>query len=1198
MRKEDIIAVLRSEGELSFIQAHTALAALLNARLIKPTLRFGSYFMVTNPDAVPSWGDYVRRYIKDEETRSRLLAFEETADSSRLDFKDFRRLLGFYIDAQSAISSQKLVFSKDQVGKSCAVLSALPASWVTKASQSFDVNVVHSLVSLSGRSRELVLPENNLTLGYPVEIKDGRLIPVFYVRISSAKQGISSVDLDTFELDLIPKINEEWLKVQFSSRRQGAQAVKNQFISECDLYAEELSDTDFFDRLSQYRNRSSWSRLARAVSSRCETAQPLITDSLRTYDDKLPDGIYNIALLGRCVENDYIKSTLHDLEFLRQCNFEAYEHQRNEGREHASVLPYFFFTPLPDQAFYEELVCTDARELPFNAEQRESAASMLQNKITVLQGPPGTGKTQVIAAAAINAAAQGKSVLITSFNHQAISALMERLEKVDLAQGLAVRANSDQKSDEVSLYKSLKALEPASVGEFRADEPARKAAALNEALLLLQQEYETVDKVRSLLAEERTAERVKSVLFSGNDAASKACRELYAYLLGHCSRAAELENLQKLMQEYNRLCLCDDLFSAFFRWRLSGRLRSQLGRCFKENGRAAVDSFLKNNAGRTLYLDLLKLCTDSIKRREELAKYPQYLDLDAVLAKLSDRLQQIYENEFTASLKALSRAALYRDKNEEDKFQCIEPLRQYSYSTVDEQDLINEGLIKSREKAEEMRRAVELALSHRKIWLCSSRSVHRFFPLLEGMFDLVIFDESSQFDFIGSLPVFFRAKAAAVVGDPEQLGPVIKGMSVEKQNMLLAKQHLQVKSRDARLLLHNREPYFGQIYNSLYLFASRVPRVTQIMLRESFRSHKTITGFISDLSYNGQLVSARTSNPPLPSVLGCSYGFKWVDVPDEVQRAEGSSSRYSMVEAQKVVELLQELYLDDSFEGSIGVIAPYNRQATEISRLVKADPYLSAQLEQEHEIEFDEDGSPVSIADTTAERLFISTVHKAQGSERDVIILSLCATCHMSNSFIEQKNIMNVALSRARSLVIVVGNAKAAVHSSAGAASKGSGNFLARLALEGGVEIEQYSLQRHEDFRRSEDKLESVPERELYMAMLDEGLNPIVQHEVMGRKEGHQIYKRRLDFALIDESRRCYLDIEVDGSCHKDSFGRRKSDDYLRDEQLKSLNFQVIRFWAKEINADPQGCAQKVKYMWQQMLTKAADAENKEQEHV
>lgn len=434
------------------------------------------------------------------------------------------------------------------------------------------------------------------------------------------------------------------------------------------------------------------------------------------------------------------------------------------------------------------------------------------------------------------------------------------------------------------------------------------------------------------------------------------------------------------------------------------------------------------------------------------------------------------------------------------------------------------------------------------------------------MFDLVIFDETSQFDFIEALPVLYRARSAAVVGDPEQIEPVIDNLSWAKQKEML-RAHGLAELIEPRLLLQNERAFKGCIYNSMYLFAARVPHAERVMLTSSYRSCRQVTNFISRLSYQGLLESKRPGLPPIPVHPDYHHGFVWVDVVDQVQR-RGRTSRVSEAEADAVIVQLRKIAVELQFAGSIGIISPYGSQAEMIKQKIRYNHELAPLLQPDLPEELTDDGDVAERPDD--ERLFVSTVHKAQGSERDVIILSLCASGSMSNRFIENRKIINVAVSRARSMVVVVCCQKAVLR------SRESPFYLDADALSG-IDMAAFDRQLDADGRRAEDKFESPYERELYYKMRELGLNPIPQHRII-------TYNRRLDFALMDEERKCFLDIEVDGSNHLDYLGMRKRDDYVRDAQMRSLNYQIIRFWTREVGEDSMLCAQKVKNKWQEML--------------
>src|SRR5690606_804711 len=55
------------------------------------------------------------------------------------------------------------------------------------------------------------------------------------------------------------------------------------------------------------------------------------------------------------------------------------------------------------------------------------------------------------------------------------------------------------------------------------------------------------------------------------------------------------------------------------------------------------------------------------------------------------------------------------------------------------------------------------------IWITTALSVRNAIPLRSALFDLVVIDEASQCDLASAVPLLYRARRAAVIGDPHQL---------------------------------------------------------------------------------------------------------------------------------------------------------------------------------------------------------------------------------------------------------------------------------------------------------------------------------------------------------------------------------------------------------------------------------------------
>jgi superfamily I DNA and/or RNA helicase len=136
----------------------------------------------------------------------------------------------------------------------------------------------------------------------------------------------------------------------------------------------------------------------------------------------------------------------------------------------------------------------------------------------------------------------------------------------------------------------------------------------------------------------------------------------------------------------------------------------------------------------------------------------------------------------------------------------------------------------------------------------------------------------------------------------------------------------------------------------------------------------------------------------------------------EQQRHAGSWS--NPAECREVVAWVQYLLACGITEDEIGVITPFRGQLELLGRELAAagvkiaDPLRGAEHQQNLELF----GAP-------SRGLQIGTVHRFQGGERSVILLSTTVTRTTSLRFIDERvNLVNVAASRAREHLVTVGH--------------------------------------------------------------------------------------------------------------------------------------------------------------------------------
>ena len=367
-----------------------------------------------------------------------------------------------------------------------------------------------------------------------------------------------------------------------------------------------------------------------------------------------------------------------------------------------------------------------------------------------------------------------------------------------------------------------------------------------------------------------------------------------------------------------------------------------------------------------------------------------------------------------------------------------------------------------------------------------------------------------------------------MVGDPFQLTHCSK-LSESKDNTL----------RRQRGLTQLENSRFAYTDHSLYDLCASSGNVTPIFLSETYRSVREIAEYSNQAFYGGRLRVA-TDQERLTIPVGMKPGIHWTHVEGEI-KSGGGSGCFCTEEVDNVVELVKFILVDNEFRGTLGVVTPFRQQANRLKDALFEGGVDFGALERAE--------------------VLVDTAHGFQGDERDVVVFSLCAGPNMpmgGRSFLRDRgNLFNVAVSRARCILHVIGNREWA---------KSSGiRHVKNLAL-------LRETWTRKAIRGPWHPHESPWEEIFCKAMEAAGLSPVPQVPVSSR---------RLDLALIRNGKNAIkIDIEVDGDCHRNSDGSRKIDDVWRDIQLQGMGWKVMRFWVYQLREDIDGCVSKVVDTW------------------
>lgn len=231
------------------------------------------------------------------------------------------------------------------------------------------------------------------------------------------------------------------------------------------------------------------------------------------------------------------------------------------------------------------------------------------------------------------------------------------------------------------------------------------------------------------------------------------------------------------------------------------------------------------------------------------------------------------------------------------------------------------------------------------------------------IYDYLIMDEASQVDVATGALALSCARNAVIVGDTKQLPNVVNEYMKERTDTIFK----SFKIADG----------YNYAKNSFLKSICRIiPDVPQTLLREHYRCHPKIIEFCNQKFYHGDLL-----------IMTEDRGEN--DVLVVYKTVVGNHERGHMNQRQIDVvcsEVMPKLHKDQIQD--IGIIAPYNNQVNALQKGI----------------------STASID--------IATVHKFQGREKDVIILTTVED--IISDFVNDPYLLNVAVSRAKKKLCIV----------------------------------------------------------------------------------------------------------------------------------------------------------------------------------
>jgi very-short-patch-repair endonuclease len=697
-----------------------------------------------------------------------------------------------------------------------------------------------------------------------------------------------------------------------------------------------------------------------------------------------------------------------------------------------------------EASFVAGLPPLSVRSLRLNDSQEQALTAAATERVTVVTGPPGTGKSQLVAGIVANQWLAGGTVLVASTNNTAVDVAVERCDTIDRA--LLVRTGNREHRD--ALPDAVAPL----AGRTRVDGLSR-------------------DIIRRRL----------------EAAASARSRVLDALTLRSAQEGELAQGLRDL----------EGMRSLLWGSPVAEPTRSERRRLHTLCDKRAASRLFTARRGRAI-LSLAHPVSSDVTLDDVL----HWAALDAHTDELTAHLTSLGPSDPDIDRAAIDEADLAW--SEAGNQALAETVQVFLASAGPA--LRQLGQVRQQAGAA-VTGAIKRSLPHLRGWGCTALAVKSNFPLTAGLFDLLVIDEASQCGIAQILPLAYRAKRVVIVGDPNQLTPVVK----------LNRGHVDTIAAACG----TTEAQLGQAHLSAVTdsaFTAYAERTTRsYLLDEHYRCHPQIAGFINDHFYGGTLrvltdVSRYDQHP---------RGLSFIDVDGTTERGAIRGASNS-AEADAIVAWV---LAHPHRTGTLGIISPFAAQVA----LIRSK--LASAL-----------GSSALTADT----ITIGTAHAFQGGECDVVLFSpvLATGAPLGTAmWVEkQRNLINVAVSRAKRAFIVFGD-----HAALAELPVPTLHALVTAARTDDAAPARTSAPTDTELAEIVD-LHSDAERRLYAALLRLDLAVHLKPVI----EGYE-----LDFAV--QTPTGLVDIEVDGSQHTDQRGRQRRQDLARDAVLQATGLRVIR---------------------------------------
>lgn len=386
-------------------------------------------------------------------------------------------------------------------------------------------------------------------------------------------------------------------------------------------------------------------------------------------------------------------------------------------------------------------------------------------------------------------------------------------------------------------------------------------------------------------------------------------------------------------------------------------------------------------------------------------------------------------------------------------------------------------------------------------------------PLEKGFYDYLIIDEASQNDIASIIPLLYRVKNVIIIWDPNQLQNIVK-LKNDDINKIFYKtlQKKNLNSKDYAEDFRDIYNFNSSVYSSFSSIYKWKLNKNPVVLNEHFRCHDDI------INYSNFIIEEYNLFPKLyrkNTYLQNTWIPIWIHWVEDIKNDNPDNTKRNENEAEAIIRYLKEILRIMWDKVSIWIIAPFRNQVNYINELIR-----------KNKLEW-------------YENVLVDTVHRFQWDEKDIILFSTVFPNTKAYKFLNDVNLLNVAVSRARNSFLIFWDKQA----------------IKNYKSENWEELLYTTLIRYIE---SVNKWKEVVEYKKYGTEFEKLFFEELENAWIKFDYQFPIYewKYTLDFRVKLKWANNYLNLELDGWVHK----KQKSYDYTRNKKVEILWYKVVRY--------------------------------------